>query len=157
VLILFCIVFGSLAAFFKPITVDGASMNNTLVEGDYLYSKRYILEEPKRFDIAIVSTDRSQGLNGRTIVKRIIGVPGDRVIIANGIVSVNGNRIQEPYALGEAKERVDIALGKDEYFVMGDNRPESIDSRRFGVLNRRSLISRVFIILYPKDRRTIIR
>lgn len=109
--------------------VPTGSMNNTIMEGDRLIGFRlaYLFSSPKRGDIIIFKYPDDETEN---FVKRVIGVPHDTVLIENGIVYVNSEQIDEPYL----KETMHgnwgpYVLGDDEYFVMGDNRNDSKDSR----------------------------
>lgn len=147
-----CVFLLSVAFLYKPVLVDGASMEKTLLANDYAYSKRYIFESPKRFDIVVIKTNSKQKLNSKTIVKRIIGMPGDKLEISNGKLIINEKLTDELYIKGKLTQNLKITLGKDEYYVMGDNREESLDSRFFGPVKRKDLISKVFIVLLPIER-----
>lgn len=109
--------------------VPTGSMNNTIMEGDRLIGFRlsYLFSKPKRGDIIIFKYPDDETQN---FVKRVIGVPYDTIEIEDGVVYVNNTAIDEPYL----KEKMigsfgPYILGEDEYFVMGDNRNDSKDSR----------------------------
>lgn len=97
-----------------------------------LVQKFGIPEQISRFDIITI---RSEALDNRMILKRVIGLPGETVQIMDGTVYINGSPLYEPYfsdapaITDPGNASVPIILGSDEYFVLGDNRPESIDSR----------------------------
>lgn len=119
------------------VTVEGVSMNPTYYTGDVLFVNR--LSEPKRGDI--VTFER----NNKSYIKRIIALPGDTILIDNSKVYVNGEVISEDYINekvfeGGNYEDNEYTLKADEYFVMGDNRNYSLDSRKFGVVYKNEII-----------------
>ncbi len=93
------------------------------------------------------------GQPGTPLIKRVIGVPGDTIRIANGVVWVNGQRLDEPYVQGAATTCSTfcgpLELGPDMYYVMGDNRPDSLDSRTFGPISGDDIIGRVVLRYWP--------
>lgn len=131
--------------------VAGDSMNDTLVTGDYVLVSRldYALGKPRRGDIAQLEIPGRGGL----YIKRVIGLPGETVEIIGGEVHINGQALSEDYATISADDYY-IELGADEYFVLGDNRPASYDSREedFGVISAGLFRGRVRAILWPMDR-----
>ena len=112
--------------------VIGDSMQTTLSDGDNLITDKitYRFKDPKRFDIVVFPFKEN---TSKLLIKRIIGMPGETVQIKNGKVYINGYELQENYGneimndAGIASEP--ILLGEDEYFVLGDNRNNSQDSR----------------------------
>ena len=111
--------------------VDGSSMNPTLEDKDNLWVDKlsYTFGDPKRFDVVIFNYDENT-----TYVKRIIGLPGETVRIdQNGNIYINGKLLKENYGketmLNNGRAGSDVYLGSDEYFVLGDNRNNSLDSR----------------------------
>jgi signal peptidase I len=83
------------------------------------------------------------------LVKRIVGLPGDRGDITDGFVYINGVRLHEPYAAGLTYGDMSVVLGKGEYFMMGDNRDESSDSRDFGPVPKKDIIGKVMFRFIP--------
>lgn len=138
----------------QPFVVDGESMHPTFENGDYLIVDEltYHFEKPQRGDVIVF---RYPGNPSIFYIKRIIGLPGETVHIVNGTVTItktDGNQItlNEPYAVDDdATYNGTTNLGPDQYFVMGDNRPESSDSRVWGPLPAQNIIGRVFLRLYP--------
>ena len=137
--------------------VDGASMENTLTHGDNLIVDKisYRFTDPKRFDIVVFPFQYQENTY---YIKRIIGLPGESVRIdENGKIYINGELLEENYGkevikpenIGLAEET--IQLGEDEYFVMGDNRNNSLDSRTsmVGNVHRDEIIGRAWLRIWP--------
>jgi len=119
------------------VTVDGISMNPTYNTGDTLIVSR--LATPERGDIVTFKK------GNKSYIKRIIAIPGDTIAIQNSKVFLNGDIIEEDYINekdfeGGSIESSAFTLEDEEYFVMGDNRNNSIDSRNFGVVNKDEII-----------------
>ena len=138
----------------QPFVVEGESMHPTFESGDYLIVDElsYRLGDPKRGDVVVF---RYPGDPSVFYIKRIIGLPGETVHINRGITSiskVDGSTLvlDESYVVAEdATYSLDTALGSDQFFVMGDNRPRSSDSRVWGPLPREDMIGRAYIRLLP--------
>jgi signal peptidase I len=133
---------------FQSVQVDGQSMSPTLENSGSYWLNRfaYIKSEPKRCDIVALKDPRDKIL----LVKRIIAMPGQSVYLNHGKVYVDGKLLDEPYLPGktptyayEKNESEFFVIGKDEYFVMGDNRNNSTDSRTFGAVSRQNILGRV--------------
>lgn len=133
--------------------VDGSSMNPTLENEDSLWVDKlsYTFGDPKRFDVVIFNYDETT-----TYVKRIIGLPGETVRIdQNGNIYINGNLLKENYGketiLDNGRAGSEVYLASDEYFVLGDNRNNSIDSRwsDVGNVNREDIVGKVVLRIYP--------
>jgi signal peptidase I len=148
------IVLGALCCFlvshfiFEPVRVSGQSMSPTLLDtGSYWLNRWVYLEhEPKRADIVAVKDPQDGGL----VVKRIVALPGESIYFKNGAVYVNGRRLDEFYLPShtptyayEKNEDELLCCGKDQYFVLGDNRGNSTDSRTFGAVPRRDILGKV--------------
>ena len=131
--------------------VAGESMNDTLVTGDVVLMTRfdYIADTPARGDIVQLEIPGRDGL----YLKRVIGLPGETVEIIGGTVHINGQALYEPYAT-VSDDDFKVTLYADEYFVLGDNRPVSYDSREeeFGVVSAGCFRGRVRGIIWPIDR-----
>ncbi len=133
--------------------VDGSSMNPTLEDKDNLWVDKlsYTFGDPKRFDIIIFNYDENT-----TYVKRVIGLPGETVRIdQNGNIYINGKLLKENYGketiLNNGRAGSEVYLGSDEYFVLGDNRNNSIDSRwsDVGNVSREDIVGKVVLRIYP--------
>ena len=126
-----------------PVRVDGASMDQTLEDGQILLL--YKLANIDYGDIVVLDEEKE----GEIIIKRIIGMPGDTVSIKDNTVYVNGEELEEDYAYGETSDYEEITLGDDEYFILGDNRPISKDSRYFGPVKEDEIIGKIIFRLWP--------
>lgn len=138
----------------QPFIVSGESMDPTFKNGQYLIVDElsYRFSAPARGDVIIFRYPRNPK---EYFIKRIIGLPGDTVHIANNTVSVTAQdgtsqTLTESYVvnLGDGPEST-YTVPADHYFVMGDNRPESSDSRMWGMLPRDNIIGRAFVRLLP--------
>lgn len=137
--------------------VSGDSMETALQDGDNLIVDKisYRFREPERFEIIVFPYRYAENTY---YIKRIIGLPEETVQIIDGYVYIDGERLEENYGL-ERMESAGIAadpivLGKDEYFVLGDNRNNSSDSRvsSVGILKREELIGRAWVRIWPLNK-----
>ena len=137
------------------VRVKGNSMMDTLHNGDFMLALRYgLFGRIRRFDVVIC---RYPGRKGH-FVKRVVGLPGERVSMTEGALYINGAEVTEDFPLRRSLRGFDErTLGPDEYFVMGDNRPCSSDSRRVGPIHRRAILARVCCVFLPLRRRQRIR
>ena len=139
----------------QPFIVSGASMENTFHTGEYLIVDQvsYRLHEPEPGDVIVFRYPRNPST---FFIKRIIGTPGDTISIDGNIVTItnqehpNGYVLDEPYVADMAPNTfLTEELGEREYFVMGDNRDKSSDSRTWGILQRENIIGEAFLRLFP--------
>ena len=137
--------------------VDGRSMMNTLHDGDNLIVEKlsYRFSDPKRFDIIVFPPTGKK----EYYIKRIIGLPGETVQIdENGNIYINGELLEENYGAetiqNPGRAANPITLGDDEYFVMGDNRNNSKDSRseEVGNVKRSQIIGRAWLRIWPLNK-----
>ncbi len=138
----------------QPFIVSGASMDPTFADGDYLIvdqlSKEFI--EPSRDSVVIFKYPKDQT---KYFIKRIIGLPGDTVEIRDGIVFINGKTSNEPFIADDNKKddnMAEITLNPGEYFVLGDNRKGSLDSRSWGTVPQNLIVGRPIVRLLPVPR-----
>ena len=136
--------------------VSGSSMETTLSDGDQLIVDKisYQFRKPERFEIIVFPY---QYETGTYYIKRIIGLPGETVQIHDGNIYINGKQLKEDYGRetirnpGLASEAV--TLGEDEYFVLGDNRNNSADSREpsVGNVQKKDILGRALLRVWPFD------
>ena len=128
--------------------IEGDSMEPNLHNGEYVLIDKisYLLHPPERGDVVVFTPPN----NERDYIKRVIGLPGDTVTIKGGQVYVNGVVLDEPYLKnlirGDMPARM-VEAGR--YFVMGDNRNNSSDSRAFGTITPQSIVGRAWLVYWP--------
>jgi signal peptidase I len=153
----------------QPYIVEGTSMVPRFVNKDYLIVEKmsYRFGDPQRGDIVVFKYPNQPAIN---YVKRIIALPGERVKIENNTVTIYNSEKPDGWVLDESaylskdvstvitgsNNGREIAVAKDSFFVMGDNRPASSDSREWGLLGRDKIIGRVFIQAFPVEHFAII-
>lgn len=137
----------------QPFVVNGASMEPTFENGDYLIIDElsYHVGDPKRGDVVVFRYPKDPS---KFFIKRVIGLPGETVVIRDGAVFITRDgqtfKLEEAYvAHVEGGSATDKKLGMQEYFVMGDNRPASSDSRSWGALPRENVIGTPILRLFP--------
>src|SRR6202165_2795426 len=159
VVVLAVILYFGISFAVQAVHVEGLSMYATLDDNDYLIANKidYRLHSPQRGDIIIL---RPPTDNSKDFIKRIIAMPGERLLISDGIVYINGHKLDEPY-LPEAWVTLNNWTGPggpdgtvvpaNNYFVMGDNRNRSQDSRTFGFISRDRIDGRAWFRILPFD------
>lgn len=150
--------------FMQPHQVSGLSMYPNFNDKDYVFTDKisYRFADPKRGDVVIFHAPPAANCpegTGCDFIKRIIGLPGDRVEIINHSYYVNGIKLIEPYIppenvtdSGPFIDNHAVVLGPDEYFVSGDNRPHSSDSRAWGPIQKEEIVGRGFFRYWPLNR-----
>ncbi len=154
----------------EPYLVDGRSMDPTFSTGDYLIVDKfsYIKGDPERNSVIVFKFPYDNSpkswiekiLNKpsapkRNFIKRIIGLPGETVIVKDSTVTIindenpKGFQLDQSYVTHESNGEFTRKLSEDEYFVMGDNRTESYDSRLWGALNKKYMLGKPLIRLWP--------
>lgn len=145
----------------QPFMVSGSSMSPTFETGQYLIVDElsYRLESPARGDVIILKKPRQEN---EFLIKRIVGLPGETITIIGGTVNIKeatGDKeavLDESYVKNHSSENSQVKLGNNEYFVMGDNRPVSLDSRFIGPIPRNHIVGRAFIRLFPINKLSIL-
>ncbi|WP_122645189.1 signal peptidase I [Enterococcus mediterraneensis] len=148
-----------------PVPVEGNSMETTLNQGDMVLVEK--ISPIHRFDVVVFQLP-----SGTTYIKRVIGLPGDIVAYKNDKLYINGKQVEEPFL--KKNKRSDqqassytndfslqeltgaVALDDNSYFVMGDNRRVSKDSRSFGAISNTEIIGKARVVYYPLDHMRII-
>jgi len=138
----------------QPFIVNGSSMDPTFATGQYLIVDElsYRLKSPERGDVIILKYPKD---TSKFFIKRIIGLPNETIEIKNGTVIIKTNinpmgfEIEEPYVTFKKDDALTQKLGDNEYFVMGDNRAASSDSRVWGTVPEKLIIGKAFLRLLP--------
>jgi signal peptidase I len=145
----------------QPFVVNGASMDPTFTNGEYLIVDQlsYRFDTPARGSVLIFKYPNDPS---KYFIKRVIGLPGETVKSENGQITVInsanpiGIKLYEPYIKFHKEDSFETHLGNSEYFVMGDNRAGSADSRMWGALPEEDIIGRPVIRLFPLSRMDIL-
>lgn len=127
-----------------PIKVNGKSMYNTLNGNEYMLLKKF--GSIKRFDIVVADANNDE------LIKRVYGLPGETISIENNNIYINDKKIEDKYAYGSTSDYKRITLASDEYFLLGDNRAISLDSRFIGPVKRNMIKGTADFIIFPFDR-----
>lgn len=143
----------------QPTIVRGQSMYPTLENKDYLFINKlaYKTEEPKRGDIIVFKTEMidSKSNKKKDLVKRVIALPGEHIVIKNSEVYINDELLDEIYLKDVyTSGDIDIIVPENNVFTMGDNRPDSLDSRSYeiGTVSINDIVGKVSMRVYPFDK-----
>ncbi|WP_083662569.1 signal peptidase I [Merdibacter massiliensis] len=152
------------AFFLRPMQISGTSMTPTLLDGEKVMINvvNNLISDPDRFDVVVVKHGDEMW------VKRVIGLPNETLSYEDGQLLINGKKVEESFLqetyMKETLERLSIqqfnsdmkelTLGEDEYFLVGDNRPESLDSRnvQVGAFHRQDIIAIGVVVFWPFDK-----
>ncbi|SFJ35150.1 signal peptidase I [Thermoflavimicrobium dichotomicum] len=141
---------------FTPYEVYGRSMNPTLQGGELLLVNKWIykLSNPEFGDIIVFHTREGENHQPKDFIKRVIGLPGDHIVIEHGHVFRNGQRLIEPYIQEpmEEEKETSLVVPNGKLFVLGDNRNDSKDSREIGPIELKEVVGRAEWIIYPMER-----
>ncbi len=131
----------------SPIIVNGESMMKTLHDKDVMFLNRlsYRFSKIERFDIVVIDN------GSEYIIKRVIGMPGEEITCEDGNIFINGKKIKDSYGYGKT-ENFYYKVPKNEYYVLGDNRENSMDSRYFGSFNKKTILGKTSFIIFPFKR-----
>lgn len=144
----------------QPFYVRGASMEPNFYDYEYLIIDEisYRVHAPQRGDVIVIEDPSNAA---RFFIKRIIGLPGERVVVKDGDVYIYNQSNPEGFLLKETaylaadvvtKGKIDVTLKDEEYYFMGDNRPASLDSRILGPIEKKEIIGRVWVRVWPFGR-----
>ena len=129
-----------------PIRVNQSSMNNTLYDKDIMILDKisYRFSDIKRFDIVVIKKDKEY------LIKRVIGLPGETVEYKDNKLYINGEVVEENFNHKDTDDYIlDKEIPEGYYFVVGDNRPDSLDSRYIGLINKKDILGKTNLVLYP--------
>lgn len=130
--------------FYSPIRVNGSSMYPTLQDKEFMILNKIGLQKGiNRFDIVVVES------NGKYIIKRVIGLPSESIMYSDNKLYINGKVIEDNYSKSETENFENIILKDNEYFVMGDNREVSKDSRVIGPVNIKNIKGKTNLVIFP--------
>lgn len=146
---------------YQPVKVEGTSMMPGLIDQERIFINKFVyrfgLEDIHRGDLVVFWFPSDPT---KSYIKRVIGVPGDRISVENGAVLVNGEKIEEPYVIDEYRDRTSMSEFKvedDEYFVLGDHRTSSNDSRSWGAVPRRFIYGKAAFVYWPLEKIGLLR
>lgn len=125
-----------------PVRVDGDSMLSYLHNNEILVL--YKLGKIKRYDIVVLKEDTDDN-----IIKRVYGMPGETISIKNNKIYINGKKIEDKYGIGDTDKMNEVTLKENEYFVLGDNREVSKDSRLIGPIKKENIKGKTIFRLFP--------
>lgn len=144
---------------YQPVRVEGTSMLPMLEDQDRLFINKiaYRVGEIQRGDVVVFQYPRDRS---KSYIKRVIALPGDRLRIEDGRVFVNGKRLQEPYVpsrFTDDRSQAEMVLPANDYFVMGDHRSISSDSREFGPVDRGLIYGKAVFVYWPMEQVGVVR
>lgn len=132
----------------QPHRVKGESMAPNFSDGELLLTEKvsYRFSSPSRGDVVVF---KAPGPRKVDFIKRIVALPGENVKIKDGSIFINGLSLPEPYEVQKTQTDINLLLEPNQYFVLGDNRASSSDSRAFGPIEKRSIIGRAWLVYFP--------
>jgi len=146
---------------YQPVKVEGTSMMPTLDDQERIFINKFVyrfhFEKIDRGDTVVFWFP---GDPSKSYIKRVIGMPGDRVEVRDGSVLVNGQALEEDYVPQEYRDQSEMRLttiGPDEYFVLGDHRSSSNDSRTWGMVPRRYIYGKAVFIYWPLEKMGLLK
>lgn len=148
----------------QPHKIKGLSMFPTYHDAEFLLTEKvtYRFNDPKRGDVVVFKAPPD---DEEEFIKRIIGLPGDQVMVREGRVYINGELLEEDYIATDvftsggtyARDGQTVTVPEGEYLVMGDNRPHSHDSRNFGPIRKSKIVGRAWFLYWPLNRAMLIK
>ncbi len=145
------LIFLAVRTLIQNFRIEGTSMEPNLHDGQYLIINKllYYLHPPERGDVVVFHYPKNPR---RDFIKRVIGLPGEKVEVRGERIFINGEELEEPYTLHTSNYTWGPQrLGEDEYFVLGDNRNSSSDSHNWGSLSRDAIIGKAWISYWPPN------
>lgn len=146
---------------YQPVKVEGTSMMPSLVDQERIFINKFVykfgLGNIQRGDMVVFHYPADPS---KSYIKRVIGLPGDSVAVDDGVVYVNGKRLDETYVPDEYRDRQSISLtrvAQDHYYVLGDHRTSSNDSRSWGAVHRQYIYGKAVFVYWPLEKMGILR
>jgi signal peptidase I len=144
---------------YQPVRVEGTSMLPVLEDQDRLFVNKiaYRVGDIHQGDVVVFQYPRD---HSKSYIKRVIALPGDRLRIEDGRVYVNGSQLQERYVpnrFSDDRSQPEMVLSPHEYFVMGDHRSISSDSREFGPVERNLIYGKAVFVYWPMEQVGVVR
>lgn len=133
---------------FTPVVVNGPSMMNTLHNGDVMILDKIGMKLGgiKRFDIVVIQTGKTK------IIKRVIGMPGETISYHDNKLYINGKEVSDNHSNEITYDFEEVKIPDGEYYVLGDNRTDSVDSRILGTIPKNEMLGHATFIIYPFNR-----
>jgi signal peptidase I len=133
---------------FTPVVVKGPSMMNTLHNGDVMILDKIGMKLGgiKRFDIVVIQTGKTK------IIKRVIGMPGETISYHDNKLYINGKGVSDNHSNEITYDFEEVKIPDGEYYVLGDNRTDSVDSRILGTIPKNEILGHATFIIYPFNR-----
>lgn len=133
---------------FTPVVVNGLSMMNTLHNGDVMILDKIGMKLGgiKRFDIVVIQTGKTK------IIKRVIGMPGETISYHDNKLYINGKEVSDNHSNEITYDFEEVKIPDGEYYVLGDNRTDSVDSRILGTIPKNEILGHATFIIYPFNR-----
>jgi signal peptidase I len=146
---------------YQPVKVEGTSMMPSLVDQERIFINKFVykfgLGDIERGDLVVFWFP---GDPSKSYIKRVIGLPGDVIEVDNGTVYVNNHKLREDYILDEYRDRLSMSplkVGADEFFVLGDHRSSSNDSRSWGAVPRNYIYGKAVFVYWPLNKLGVLR
>lgn len=146
---------------YQPVKVEGTSMMPSLVDQERIFINKFVyrfgLGEIARGDLVVFYFPQDPS---KSYIKRVIGLPGDTVAVEDGVVFVNGKRLREDYVPQQYRDRQSyplIQVPPDHYYVLGDHRTSSNDSRAWGPVHRQYIYGKAVFVYWPLDKMGLVR
>ncbi len=139
---------------YQPVKVEGTSMMPSLVNQERIFINKFVyrFSDIERGDTVVFQFPQD---TSKSYIKRVVGMPGDTVEVVNGTVFVNGKQLDEPYVpdeMRDAKSYAAVKVEPDHYYVLGDHRNSSNDSRNWGTVRRGYIYGKAVFVYWPLDR-----
>jgi len=147
------------AFFLQVFWIPSGSMEPTLDISDRIVVNKvvYNFRQPKRFEIIVFRAVPAMGQEKKDLIKRLAGLPGEKLEVKDGIININGKPVEEAHTMNQDYANFGpITIPPDSYFVMGDNRLASADSRYWGFLPGKNIIGKAFLRIWPLTKFSLI-